>query len=117
MKQRRVPSSHALLRRVAGGRATPLPWATVRAALHEVAARQTRESETVLRLLLRGDYCIPLSAGSDCPHAMSPEDMVRCHAMQVLARWDLRRHRAAIGRAAAGSRSPVLVELGRALRA
>jgi hypothetical protein len=117
MKRSVVPASHALIRRIAGGRARPLPWATVRAALHAVAARQNRESETVLRLLLNRDYHIPLSAGSDGPHAMSPEDMVRCHAMQVLARWDLRRHRTAIRRAAAGSRSPVLVELARALQA
>ena len=54
----------------------------------------------MLRDILAFDGHIELAEGSELPHAMPPEEMLKAHAVQALARADLEKHREAIQRVA-----------------
>ena len=59
-----------------------------------------QESEDVLHAVLGFRGHIVLAEGSELPHAMPPEEMLKAHAVQALARADLEKHREAIQRVA-----------------
>lgn len=58
------------------------------------------ESVAVLRSVLEFRGHIALAEGSELPHAMPPEEMLKAHVVQALARADLEKHREAIQRVA-----------------
>ena len=58
------------------------------------------ESESVLRAVLAFEGRIALTEGSELPHAMPPEEMLKAHVVQALARANLEKHREAIQRVA-----------------
>jgi hypothetical protein len=76
-----------------GQRAT---WPRAMALMHAVASAESAESEAVLREVALYDGRLQLDASAGLPHAMSPEDALRALAVQVLAAWNPRRHRAVI---------------------
>lgn len=89
-------------------------WQRLMAAMREVAGMGATgsaangtdagglpaESVAVLRSVLEFRGRVALAEGSELPHAMPPEEMLRAHAAQALARVDLERHRDAIQRVA-----------------
>jgi hypothetical protein len=58
------------------------------------------ESVAVLRSVLEFRGRVALAPGSELPHSMPPEEMLRAHAAQALGRVDLEGHRDAIQRVA-----------------
>lgn len=76
-----------------GRRAT---WPHAMALMHAVASDRCPESEAALREVALYDGRLQLDTSAGLPHAMSPEDALRALAVQVLAAWDRRRHRAVI---------------------
>jgi hypothetical protein len=60
----------------------------------------SEESEAVLRDVLDFRGHIALAEGSELPHAMPPEEMLKAHVVQALARADLAKHRDVIQRVA-----------------
>jgi hypothetical protein len=76
-----------------GRRAT---WPHAMALMHAVVAAQSPESETLLREVALFDGQLQIDAAAGLPHAMAPEDALRALAVQVLADWNPRRHRAVI---------------------
>lgn len=76
-----------------GHRAT---WPRAMALMHAVVLEQCPESEAVLREVALYDGQLQLDSSEGLPHAMSPEDALRALAVQVLAAWNPRRHRAVI---------------------
>jgi hypothetical protein len=58
------------------------------------------ESEAILRDVLAFKGRIALAEGSELPHAMPPEEMLKAQVVQALARADLEKHRDAIQRVA-----------------
>jgi hypothetical protein len=76
-----------------GHRAT---WPRAMALMHAVVSEQGSESETVLREVALYDGQLQLDSSGGLPHAMSPEEALRTLAVQVLAAWNPRRHRAVI---------------------
>jgi uncharacterized protein (DUF2384 family) len=81
-------------------------WHRLMAAMREVAGGAAatgglpEESVALLRSVMEFRGHIALSAGSELPHSMPPEEMLRAHAVQALGRADLERHRDAIQRVA-----------------
>jgi hypothetical protein len=71
-------------------------WPHAMALMHAVAAAPGPESEAVLREVALYDGTLQLDTSAGLPHALSPEDTLRCLAVQVLAAWDPKRHRAVI---------------------
>ena len=65
----------------------------------------SQESEDVLHAVLGFRGHIELAEGSELPHAMPPEEMLKAHAVQTLAGADLEKHREAIQRVADDSNS------------
>lgn len=64
-------------------------WDHIMAALLEVEAERTPEAEEILVALARFRGPLELSDRSaNLPHAMSPVDVLRSHAVQTLAAWD-----------------------------
>src|SRR5262245_54690508 len=90
---------HRLLRH--GTATTRLRWEHVLGMLEEICRERSPESETVLREAARFQGTLAIVAGAGLPHSMSPEDLLRCVAVQTLGRWDRKRHQDAILRAAA----------------
>jgi len=88
-------SSHQLLRRVlrapapAGGH----HWHVLCQAMIEVSAGYTPAGESLLREVIASGREIPLSDVSPVPHAMSPGDALKVHAIQALGRWNKIRRR------------------------
>lgn len=107
-----MAASHDVLRRATNG--STERWDRLRAALRQVTAAHSAESEKLLRGLLGKDFRIQLEAGSSAPHAMSPEDMLRSEAIQALGRWDQRKHRKVIALAGRRSTSSLVAEIARA---
>jgi hypothetical protein len=103
----------AAMREVAGGAAAGGRYDAA------VAGGLPEESVAVLYSVLEFRGRVAVAEGSELPHAMPPEEMLRAHAVQALARADLERHRAAIQRVAdAPESSERLAEIARwALRA
>ncbi|MDH4044355.1 MAG: hypothetical protein OEY20_07750 [Gemmatimonadota bacterium] len=101
-----MASAHDLLWRTLQPDDAPGPhWDRVVAALHEISRPQATaggqaalhpESERVLRAFLEHEGGLVLSPDTSVPHSMPPHEMVRAHAVQVLARADLAKHRALI---------------------
>jgi len=107
-----MSSAHELLRMAMRQSDEPGPgvhWDRIRAALNEVsrpigAADGTEaldaDSQNVFLELLEFDGEVALSKDSTLPHAAPPAELMRGHAIQMLARADLDKHRAAIQRLA-----------------
>jgi hypothetical protein len=71
-------------------------WVHIMAAIHEIEGEDPPTPETVelMRDLAKFDGEIRLGGRSGAvPHALSPTDMIRSHAVQALARWDRDEHR------------------------
>ena len=88
--------AHQHLRRCLAGdliQGRRVTWQHALALMHAVAERRTPESESVLREVATYEGVLLLDPAAGLPHAMSPEDALRAFAVQVLARWDPRRHR------------------------
>ena len=68
-------------------------WHHVLAIAAAVTAKRTSRRETLLRraALYQGTFRLDPSHGM--PHAMPPEDVLRCIAVQALGKWDPRQHR------------------------
>jgi hypothetical protein len=99
--------AHELVRgALRGDGAEGVHWHRLMAAMREVAGGATaagglpEESVAVLHAVLEFRGRVAVAEGSELPHAMPPEEMLRAHAVQALARADLGRHRAAIQRVA-----------------
>lgn len=99
--------AHELVRMaLRGDGAEGVHWHRLMAAMREVAGGAVaggglpEESVAVLHSVLEFRGRVPVAEGSELPHAMPPEEMLRAHAVQALARADLERHRAAIQRVA-----------------
>ena len=91
--------AHQHLRRCLAGDLIPAHRATcprAMALMHAVVLEQCPESEAVLREVALYDGRLQLDSSEGLPHAMSPEDALRALAVQVLAAWNPRRHRAVI---------------------
>jgi hypothetical protein len=109
-----MAAEHDVLRGLLGLRAAPADWVELRAAMTAVTARPSKQSESVLRALLRPEFTVRLHEGAESPHAMSPADMLRSHAVQALARWNRTRHRDVIRRVARTTTSDLLAAVVRA---
>lgn len=121
--------AHELVRKaLRGGHPGGVDWHRLMAAMREVAAgaaagtgedaaaagRLAGESVEVLHSVLEFRGRLAIAEGSELPHAMPPEEMLRVHAVQALARADLDRHRAVIQRVAdAPESSERLAEVAR----
>lgn len=79
----------------------PQHWQQVLGSLAEVCQQRSPESEAVLRRAAAFGGKLVLSERRGLPHAMSPEDFLRCVAVQTLGRWNRRLHQDVIVRAAA----------------
>ena len=82
------------MREVAGGGASGVP------GNGPDAGGLPAESVALLRAVLEFRGRVALAPGSELPHSMPPEEMLRAHAAQALARVDLEGHRDAIQRVA-----------------
>lgn len=105
-KHARPPrAAHEHLHRLLDGTHPPRAyhWHHVLAMVHEVSATRTPAHERVLRRAAEHDGRFELDPRSGMPHAMPPEEMVRCLAVRQLARWDRQKHAAVIRRAVARS--------------
>jgi len=112
-----MAKEHDLLRRVIKrGSKQKHDWHQVLGAVHRVVTKPTPESEKVLRKILDYDGEIGLS-GRHVPHALTPADMLRSLALQVLAMKDAGRdhpkHRGAIRRLRRRTSSDLLAEIAR----
>ncbi|HSE27195.1 MAG TPA: hypothetical protein VLA95_03135 [Gemmatimonadales bacterium] len=113
--------AHELVRTaLRGDGAERVHWQRLMAAMREVAGGAAvagelpEESVAVLHSVLEFRGRVAVAEGSELPHAMPPEEMLRAHAVQALARADLERHRAAIQRVAdAPESSERLAEIAR----
>lgn len=98
--------AHELVRTaLRGDGAEGVHWHRLMAAMREMTASAAagelpEESVGVLHSVLEFRGRVVIAEGSELPHAMPPEEMLRAHAVQALARADLERHRAAIQRVA-----------------
>jgi hypothetical protein len=120
-----MSDAHELIRQVMQGDGPPggVDWHRLMAAVREVAREggeagtrgseaeedgkaegrkggMSAESEALLRDVIAFKGRIALAEGSELPHAMPPEEMLKAHAVQALARADLEKHRDAIQRVA-----------------
>lgn len=117
-----MSDAHELIRSaLKGDAAGGVDWQRLMAAVREVAQQVgeagtresdsggqadgwsgglSAESESLLKDILAFDGHIELAEGSELPHAMPPEEMLKAHAVQALARADLEKHRDAIQRVA-----------------
>jgi len=94
--------------------ATGYHWHALVNAVGEVAGSPGEESERVLRDLLAFEGEVPLSDVSPLPHAMSPVDSLKSHAVQALGSWDSAKHRDVITRVAERASSDLLGAIARA---
>jgi len=107
-----VADSDELLRRVARGETDPggFHWGRIMQAMHEIASgpppADRTDRERLLLELLDREGPVALQPDSPLPHAMPPEHMLRTFAMQVLAKWDLDKHRDKIQALATSPRVP-----------
>jgi hypothetical protein len=85
----------AAMREVAGGGASGVPGNAP-----EAGGIPAESSVALLRSVLEFRGRVALAPGSELPHSMPPEEMLRAHAAQALARVDLEGHRDAIQRVA-----------------
>src|SRR5260221_11572620 len=88
-------------------------WHHIMDALREIAADHSPESEKGLRAILEFDGKVSLSPNSATSHAMAPEDMMRSIAIQSLAQWDKKKHRAAIARVSKKTSSHFLAAIAK----
>lgn len=89
-------------------------WRHIAAALRELTEDEQPSSDTVelVRQLARLDRDVEVH-DSTAPHAMSPTDMIRSHAVQALARWDASAHRDEIENVADTGSSDLLRAIAR----
>ncbi len=93
---------HGLLRVAAAkAKSKRVTWPQVLGLLEQICRERSPESEAVLREAARFEGSLALDPGPGLPHAMSPEDLLRCVAVQTLGRWDPKLHEDAILRAVA----------------
>jgi hypothetical protein len=110
-----MSDAHEVIRNALRGDAGEgLDWHRLMAAMREVAGGgpsgvagnapdgggPSAESVALLRSVLEFRGRVALAPGSELPHSMPPEEMLRAHAAQALARVDLEGHRDAIQRVA-----------------
>jgi hypothetical protein len=113
--------AHELVRAALRGEgAEGVHWHRLMSAMREVAGGAEvagglpEESVAILHSVLEFRGRVVIAEGSELPHAMPPEEMLRAHAVQALGRADLERHRAAIQRVAdAPDSSERLAEIAR----
>ena len=94
-------AAHEHLHRLLDGTHPPRAyhWHHVLAMVHEVSSTRTPAHERVLRRAAEHARPFELDPRSGMPHAMPPEEMVRCLAVRQLAKWDRTKHAAVIRRA------------------
>lgn len=69
-------------------------WDHILAALHELEGDRTPDAEAIMVDLAGFEGPLELAGRSaNLPHALSPVDLLRSHAVQTLARWDPDAHR------------------------
>lgn len=103
-----------VIRRVVRGEAEPggFHWGRLTHAMHEIASAPPpppaarADMERLLHDLLELEGPVPIREDSSLPHVMAPEHMLRAFAMQVLAQWDLEKHRDRIEAVAGSDRTP-----------
>ncbi len=105
-RKRRAPApraAHEHLHRLLDGHHAPgeYHWQHVLAILHTVTGERTPAHERVLRRAAVHEGTLRLDPRAGLPHALPPEEMVRCVAVRQLAKWDREGHARAIRRAAA----------------
>lgn len=67
-------------------------WPELTAALMKVGEAPTNEGEDVLLKIIQSDRRLDVECGPDGPHCMSPEDMLKSLAVQILHDWYGRKH-------------------------
>lgn len=95
---------------VNGHRAT---WHHTLALTHAVAANRSPESEAVLRDVALFEGKLVLDPAPGLPHAMSPEDMLRSLALQVLWEWNPKQHRDVLKQLARHARNDAVAAMAR----
>jgi len=83
-------------------------WQEIVTALADITETQTKEAEDTLVNLLEFEGPIRLAPDSDIPGVMSPEDMLKSLAIQVLSKWTGRKHLKAFSKIYATTQSPTL---------
>ena len=104
------------LRRLLAGTHPPrrYQWPHVLAIAQVVTADRSAVREGLLRraALFQGTYRLDPSHGM--PHAMPPEDVLRCIAVDALGKWDARKHRDVIQHVARTAEREMVAEIARA---
>src|SRR5437667_10255674 len=84
-------------------------WGDIEGALRQLtSSASTPEVEQILLEILRFDGQFHLSALSEVPHCMPPEEMLKSHSIQTLARWTGLTHLSEMQRVGENAASPVL---------
>ena len=95
--------AHAHLLRLLkpSGRPVRTDWPHLLGSLAEICRQRSEQSTAVLRKAATFGGKLSLDPERGLPHAMSPEDFLRCVAVQTLGRWNRTLHRDVIVRATA----------------
>jgi hypothetical protein len=88
-------------------------WKNVLATAHAVTSGRTVRRERLLRrvALFRGK--LPLDTRQGLPHALPPEEVLRCIAVQTLSQWDRKKHRDVIQRVADTAEHDLVASIAR----
>jgi hypothetical protein len=115
---RRTQSSDApltaeahLRRLLSGSQSRTYQWHHVLAIAEAVTAKRTSRRETLLRRAALYEGTFRLDPSHGMPHAMPPEDVLRCIAVQALGKWDPRKHRDVILRVADVAEREMVAEI------
>ncbi|MEP7325490.1 MAG: hypothetical protein ABI836_06040 [Gemmatimonadota bacterium] len=93
----------------------PYHWHQVLGMLTAVTQTRSAAGEAALRRIAVFSGKLRLDPSHGLPHAMPPEDLIRLVAIQQLARWDRRKHRDVICRAAEVTETDAVRRLAKAL--
>ena len=88
-------------------------WLEIVAAMEDITETQTKEVEEILVNLLEFEGQIGLAPQSDVPGIMSPENMLKSLAIQILSKWTGRKHLKAFEKLASTTESITLAEIAK----
>jgi len=85
-------------------------WQNIMVSMRIIGKTHTEETEQLLADLLESEDHIKLSPTSDIPGAMSPEDMLKSLAIQILSEWTGQKYVKIFKKICSSTQSPVLAE-------
>ena len=114
--RRRSLSAEEHLRRLLGGAHSTARyrWPQVLAIARALTTRRSARNEALLRrvALFSGTYRMDPTRGM--PHAMPPEDVMRCIAVEALGRWNARKHRDVIRQVVERAERQIVADIAKA---